>query len=246
MSSLLRKEKQVKPKMPKSASVSGFVGEAPRGRRKPAPPPEPDDPDADHHFDAMDGALDAESDAAPAEPEEAPGLGPPLPPPLEQPPGGAAPAAGLDAAPPPPPPAIGGGYASRAAGDYRTLDVSGGCLHYSLALQQVNGHCGDPTHRTAGGGKYNIDRRLILKDGRRRRPIGLIMAWLGTPCETKLQHDRSKGDLAQDSDETFKRRREGRELLENMARSDTPQGLAAREILDMEGDREAGELRKVH
>ena len=176
-------------------------------------------------------------------------MGPPLPPPLEQPPGaagGAAPGAGLDAAPPPLPLGIGGGYAPRVAGDYRTLDVPGGCLHYSLALQQVNGHCRDLTQRTAGGGRCKIDRRLVLKDGRKRRPIGLIMAWLSTPCETKLQRDRPKVDLAKDSDDTFKRRQEGRELLENMARSDTPQGLAAREILDMEGDREAGEPRKVH
>ena len=131
--------------------------------------------------------------------------------------------------PPRPPPRT---YSSRVAGDYQTLSVPGGTLHFSLTLKQVNAHCGNVDH--LGGSKCKMDRRLVGQDGARRRPGGLLMAWLSHSCchGGKAAHDGLKKFLGKEAQRG--QRCAGREALGAMAAQATEDGRKAAAILAME------------
>ncbi len=234
---LLKPPAETKRAKPKSAGVDAWVGERakPRkGKLKPKAAPARDDEDAAVLFEDADGeARSGSEDEVAAEPDEVP-----LPPPAEAPP----PDVELGGVPAPPPPVPDRSFSSRAAGDYIVLPVPGGSLHFSPSLEQVNAHCGNPEHRR-GAAKCKCDRRLKLASGNRRRPVGLLMAWLDSPCETREDHHSLKTQLA--AELHFEKRASGRQLLETMAARDDADGRTAKAILDCEGDRAAGEPRVV-
>eukprot|EP00959_Pyramimonas_sp_CCMP1952_P311994 6529464-Pyramimonas_sp.AAC.1 len=79
-----------------------------------------------------------------------------------------------------------------------------------------------------------MDRRLALQGGRRRRPIGLLMAWLSHSCCAggKGAHDSLKSFLCKEAQR--KERCDGRAILEALAAQGTEDGRKAKAILDME------------
>ena len=228
LSSLLQKAAPAPAARRIGPSVSGFVGAqgAPR-RRKPAAAPMPGDPEADDLFSHGDGATATEDDGpVPEGPDEG------RPPPPPGPPGGApAGAAGGPVEPPPPPPPA--DYDGRPGGDYEVLQLpGGGSLHFSATLKVLNAHCDCKAHR--GGPKCKMDRRLVLSDGRRRRPVGLLAAWLRHLLPTKPAHDRAKKELGKLGHRAA--RVADRAIVEEIAARDGADGRLARRILEAEGD----------
>ena len=84
--------------------------------------------------------------------------------------------------------------ASRAAGDWRRVDVPGGYLMWSSPRKAINAHCLCEGH--GGARRCKWDR--IVKAG--DRPLGRQMAWLqlgchGDACATRLHHQDLKAEL---------------------------------------------------
>ena len=96
-------------------------------------------------------------------------------------------------------------------------------------MKQLNAHC---TPHRVGSVRCKMDSTILL-DGRPRKIVGALMAWLSCPCDTKADHDRLKGEVVKLPYLT--ERRSGRELLVAMAGQDTPEGALAKEILEEDG-----------
>ena len=244
LSALLKKDPPSQAKRPPAASVQAFVGTGPQ--RKKFPAPKLGDDGADHLFSDFDSEYSGSENEDRAGPEEDPAPLPPAllpvrgdgglarsvgdPEPLAAG-GAAAGSAGPPPLPPPPAPPPPGGpvYGSRVGAGYRVLPVPGGALHWSAHLKQLNAHC---TPHRVGSVRCKMDSTILL-DGRPRKIVGALMAWLSCPCDTKADHDRLKGEVVKLPYLT--ERRSGRELLVAMAGQDTPEGALAKEILEEDG-----------
>ena len=78
-----------------------------------------------------------------------------------------------------------------------------------------------------------MDRRLVLASGQRRRPLGLMMAWLALDnCTTKDEH--SGMNTLMGGEHYLEARQVGRAALQDIAGRNTPDGEKARELLAME------------
>jgi hypothetical protein len=177
-------------------------------------------------FGLDDGGLFGAVEPPPPPPAVEPPPPPPAPaPPAPAPPGAAPPAPpGAAAAPhgPPPPPG--------PAGDWRTVQVPGGELQFSVRLKQCNAHC--KRGHQVGSARCKMDRRLKLEDGRRRFCLGHLMAWLARPCGDKPAHDALKAELGKAAHRA--ERISGRNDLEAISLEDSENGRLAKQLIDME------------
>lgn len=194
LSSLFKRDGPPKSKKPKGPSVQDVhpgALPAPKGKAKAKPKAAPGLHDAGaaglfHLVDEEDVPSDSDSDDGQAKPPREPDVAPPLPAPPE------APDAPAPAEPAPAPKRV---VYSRGGGDYKSISILGGEIHWSTNLKQINAHCGNPDH-VVGAAKCKMDRRLLLASGARRRPLGLVMAWLGQcGCDAKDDHHRLKTRL---------------------------------------------------